>query len=233
MHVESHTLKPDPNFGVFNASASMFVLPSLPFELTALVPVTSPETLHAHLDKHHLAYVTAANALLEPMAKRFESAIEVIQFARETGAESLEEQASQALNHGFFWACQQAGGLTRPQGGLEVALNGAFGDFDGFIAAAVAAGKLRVGSGWLWLVGQADGAVSLVLTKDAETLLDDGVRTPLLVCDLWEHAYYLDHQSDRAAWVTGFFSQLADWSLAGCRHEDLLAGATLDQSESD
>jgi Fe-Mn family superoxide dismutase len=149
MQIQSSTLLPDLSFGVFNRSSGTFVLPSLPFEVTALAPVTAPETLDVHLGKHHLAYVNGANALLEPMAKRFETALEVISFARDIGAEALLEQASQALNHGFFWTCQQAAGLTRPDGALEIAINAAFFDFEGFIDAAIKLGKSRVGSGWI------------------------------------------------------------------------------------
>ena len=81
-------------------------------------------------------------------------------------------------------------------------------------------GKARVGSGWIWLVADLEGAVRLELTRDAETLLDDTSLVVLLVCDIWEHAYYLDRASDRAGWVDGFFGQLADWSMAKTRYED-------------
>lgn len=219
MQIQSSTLLPDLSFGVFNRSSGTFVLPSLPFEVTALAPVTAPETLDVHLGKHHLAYVNGANALLEPMAKRFETALEVISFARDIGAEALLEQASQALNHGFFWTCQQAAGLTRPDGALEIAINAAFVDFEGFIDAAIKLGKSRVGSGWIWLVAEPDGAVRLELSKDAETLLDHETHSALLVCDIWEHAYYLDRNADRAGWIEGFFGQLADWGLAQSRYE--------------
>jgi superoxide dismutase, Fe-Mn family len=219
MQNDTNTLTLDPDFGVFNASSGTFVLPSLPFEITALVPVTGVETLQVHLTKHHQSYVNAANALLEPMTKQFESATDVIGFARDTGALSLLEQSSQALNHAFFWACQQAAGLTRPDGSLEIAINGAFKDFDGFVDAAIALGKARVGSGWIWLVSDQDGTVSLTLSEDAETVLDDPTQVALLVCDIWEHAYYLDRTSDRAGWIFGFFSQLADWKLALSRYE--------------
>ncbi len=220
MLIEGHTLSPDESFGVFNRSSGTFVLPALPFEVTALVPITGAETLGVHLGKHHQAYVDGANRLMEPMAKKFETAIEVISFARSIEAHGLLEQAGQALNHAFFWTCHQAAGLTRPEGSLEIAINGKFGDFTGFTDAAIALGKARVGSGWIWLVADLEGAVRLELTQDAETLLDNQSLVVLLVCDIWEHAYYLDRASDRAGWIDGFFGQLADWSMAKMRYED-------------
>ena len=223
MHAQTHTLTPDTSFGVFNPSSGTFVLPALPFEASALVPVTGAETLHIHLGKHHQSYIDGANAILEPLEKRFQSAFEVIRFARDTDATSLLEQSSQALNHAFFWTCQQAAGLTRPKGSLESAINDAFTDFPGFIDAALKLGKSRVGSGWIWVVCDQAGVVSLTLTQDAETILDDTSQMALLVCDIWEHAYYLDHHSDRPAWIEGFFSQLADWQMAQSRYDMSLA----------
>ena len=102
MSLEGHTLSPDESFGVFNRSSGTFVLPALPFEVTALVPITGAETLGVHLGKHHQAYVDGANRLMEPMAKKFESAVEVISFARSIDAFGLIEQAGQALNHAFL-----------------------------------------------------------------------------------------------------------------------------------
>ncbi len=209
----------DPSYGVFNPSSGTFVLPTLPFEATALAPVVSAETLQTHLGKHHQAYIDGANAILEPLKKRFSSAIDVIHFARDTGAVPLLEQSSQALNHAFFWTCQQAAGLTCPTGTLEAAINKTFTDFDGFVAAALKLGKSRVGSGWIWVVCDETGAVNLLLTVDAETILDDDSQVALLVCDIWEHAYYLDHKSDRPTWIEGFFGQLADWDLAQKRYD--------------
>lgn len=209
----------DPSFGGFNPSTGTFVLPSLPFEVTALNPITSVETLEVHLGKHHKAYVEKANEKLETLTRRFKSAVEVVAFARDTGDDALLEQAAQALNHAFFWTCQQAAGHTRPTGTLEVALNEAFTDFEGFIKAAVDLAKSRVGSGWLWLYADQDDKVALIITKDADTLLDDESRNVLLVCDIWEHAYYLDHKSDKPAWVENYFNQIVDWSLAKDRFQ--------------
>ena len=216
---QSSPISLNHSYGVFNASSGTFVLPTLPFEATALAPVTSAETLQTHLGKHHQAYIDGANVILEPIEKRFSSAVDVIQFARDTAATALLEQSSQALNHAFFWTCQQAAGLTRPSGLLEAAINKTFTDFDGFIAAALKLGKSRVGSGWIWLVCDEAGVVNLTLTTDAETVLDDDTQVALLVCDIWEHAYYLDHKSDRPTWIEGFFGQLADWDLAQKRYD--------------
>lgn len=218
MQNNPHTHSTDTSFGVFNASSGTFVLPTLPFEATALVPVTSIETIQTHLGKHHQAYINGANTILETLEKRFDTGVEVVSFARNSGLTSLLEQSGQALNHAFFWTCQQAAGLTRPTGSLEIAINEAFGDFDGFIDAALKLGKSRVGSGWIWLVSDMEGKVSLKLTHDADTLLDDSSQVTLLVCDIWEHAYYLDHMSDRPAWIKGFFGQLADWGMAQSRY---------------
>ena len=223
MQATPHTLSPDLSFGVFNSSSGTFVLPSLPFEINALMPVTGPETIQLHLGKHHQNYVDSANKLLESIERRFETAAEVVSFARDTDTKPLLENAGQAINHAFFWACHQAAGLTRPTGSLEVAINAIFGDFDAFIEAAVKLGKSRIGSGWVWLMANDKGEVSLVLTQDAETLLDDETQTALLVCDIWEHAYYLDHSSDRAGWITSFFEQLVDWRFAQLRYDSSIS----------
>jgi superoxide dismutase, Fe-Mn family len=209
----------DPSFGGFNPSTGTFILPSLPFEVTALNPVTSVETLEVHLGKHHKAYVDKANEKLEKLTKRFKSGVEVVAFARDTGDDALFEQAAQALNHAFFWTCQQAAGHTRPTGTLEAAINEAYTDFEGFIKAAVDLAKSRVGSGWLWLYAGQDSKLALSLTHDADTLLDDESRNVLLVCDIWEHAYYLDHKSNKPEWVENYFSQIVDWSVAKDRFE--------------
>lgn len=229
MENDVHTLTPDTSFGVFNTSSGTFVLPTLPFETHALAPITSADTIDVHLGKHHLAYVNGANALLEPMTKRFESAVEVVRFARATDDTPLFEQSAQALNHGFFWTCHQAAGLTRPEGSLDIAINEAFDDFDGFVASALKLGKSRVGSGWIWLLTDMDGVVTLQVTTDADTFLDSQTHVALLVCDIWEHAFYLDHKSDKAGWISGFFGQLADWKMAESRYE---SAATMELSKA-
>jgi Fe-Mn family superoxide dismutase len=223
MATEAHTLTPDHGFGVFNQSAGRFVLPSLPFETHALSPITGEKTLEVHLTKHHQAYIDGANGHLDALAKQFDTPQKVVAFARQTEHAALLEMAGQALNHAFFWTCQQAAGLTRPVGALEAAIAATYGDFDGFVAAAKALGKSRIGSGWIWLVADKAGGVGLRLTTDAGCLLDDADLDCLLVCDIWEHAYYLDHFSDRAAWIAGFFTQIADWPLAQTRYEGAVA----------
>lgn len=214
----------DPSFGVFNASAGRFTLPNLPFAAHALNPVTGEETVRLHFERHHAGYVDKANALLADMARPFDSAVEVVAFARANDKQALFEQAGQALNHAFYWRCQQAAGLTLPAGALGEAVNAAFGDMDALVEAAVALAKSRVGSGWLWLVADPSGAVRLEVTIDADTWLDREEAVALLVCDLWEHAYYLDHQSDRAGWVEGFLTRIANWDFAEERFDRLVRG---------
>jgi superoxide dismutase, Fe-Mn family len=217
--VQDRTSGSDPSFGCFDATASRFVLPTLSFALDALEPVTSRQALGIHLNKHHAGYIGKANTMLDRQAKRYASAPELVADARHSNQTALFQQAAQALNHAFFWSCQYAPQTTRPTGALQDAITRSFGGFDAMVSLACTTAAARVGSGWLWLMARKHGKLVFEVTSDAETPLDRHGEHVLLVCDIWEHAYYLDHTSDRAGWVEDFFTQLVDWRFAGRRFD--------------
>lgn len=191
----------------------MFVLPNLPYPETALEPVISARTLGFHHGKHHKAYVDTLNTLLAESGEKPASLEAVVREAAGSPARSkLFNNAAQAWNHAFFWDSMTPA-PTAPAGDLSKAIDDAFGDLAALRKAFVAEGVGHFASGWVWLIVE-DGALKVISTHDADdTLPRDGV-TPLLVCDLWEHAYYLDHQNDRKGFLEAWFDRLANWSLA-------------------
>jgi Fe-Mn family superoxide dismutase len=184
---------------------STITLPPLPYSPQALEPYMSRETLDYHYGKHHKAYVDNVNLLIRGTAQQGATLEELVM--RAEGA--LFDNAAQAWNHAFFWRClsprrqtpgRELDGALRTFGGLETLESE-------FTRAAIAV----FGSGWAWLVKDGSGAVRIVTTPNANTPLRDG-HTPLLTCDMWEHAYYLDHRNDRGAYLRGFW-QLVNWDF--------------------
>jgi Fe-Mn family superoxide dismutase len=121
--------------------------------------------------------------------------------------------AAQAWNHSFFWVAMSPE-KTAPTGDLATAIDAAYGDLAKLKAAFVAEGVGHFGSGWVWLASDAQGALSITSTHDADLPLNHGDLVPLLVCDLWEHAYYLDHQNNRKGFLEAWFDNLANWTFA-------------------
>ncbi|MFZ5668419.1 MAG: superoxide dismutase [Pseudomonadota bacterium] len=196
----------------------MFILPDLPYRRDALAPVISAETLKFHHGKHHRAYVEATNRLLDEAGEAPDSLEAVVRRAAvDDSPPALFNNAAQAWNHGLFWACMspEPGG---PTGELADAVAAAFGDLATLRATFVKAGVEHFGSGWAWLVAEGDRLKTLA-THDADDSLTRGELTPLLVCDLWEHAYYLDHRNDRKAYLEGWFDRLADWDFAAAQFD--------------
>lgn len=190
----------------------MFTLPPLPYDYAALEPTISGETLHTHYDKHHQAYVTKTNELAKAASLDGRSLEDVVRESRRQGNAKLFNNAAQAWNHAFFWECMSPI-ATAPAGELKAAIVQAFGDLDSFKDAFVEEGVSHFGSGWAWLVLGSEG-LKVISTHDAEdTLIKDGLF-PLLVCDLWEHAYYLDYKNDRKAFLKGWVDDVANWSFA-------------------
>ncbi|MEO8113012.1 MAG: superoxide dismutase [Phenylobacterium sp.] len=178
----------------------MITLPDLPYAYDALEPVLSAETLHVHHDKHHAKYVETTNQLAAEKSLTGKTLEEIIIEAQRQGWTKLFNNAAQAWNHTFFWLCMTPGPL---------APSAAFGKLrDDFVKQ----GAEHFGSGWAWL--EADGQeIKVLVTHDAADLLGRP-QTPLIVCDLWEHAYYLDHKNDRKAFLEGWWDQIANWSFA-------------------
>ena len=189
----------------------MFTLPDLPYGYDALQPAMSSETLHLHHDKHHARYFTVTNDILKdkPDAGSLE---DVVIGAAKAGEKKLFNNAAQAWNHTFFWNCMTPD-KGAPDGDLAAAIGSAYGGVDGLKAKFGEEGAAHFGSGWVWLAADASGALSIVQTHDGENLLTKDL-TPLLVCDLWEHAYYVDYKNDRAAFLKAWFEGLANWPFA-------------------
>ena len=190
----------------------MFALPDLPYAYDALAPVVSDQTMRLHHDKHHAAYVKATNELLEMAGKSPTSLEALIADSAKASERNLFNNAAQAWNHAFFWAAM-APGRRQPDGALKSAIDEAFGDLDGLKTAFIRAGVDQFGSGWVWLVAGAAGALRVLSTHDADDFVNLVKLTPLLVCDVWEHAYYLDHKNDRKAYLEAWFDALPNWAF--------------------
>jgi Fe-Mn family superoxide dismutase len=191
----------------------MFSLPDLPYPYEALQPAMSAETLHFHHDKHHATYVKTLNELLDKAGKSPPSLEEVIAAAADSGEAKLFNNAAQAWNHGFFWNAM-TDEKSAPEAGLEAAIKKTFGDFGKLKEAFVTEGAGHFGSGWVWLSAKADGALEIRSTHDAHGMAVEVGVTPLLVCDLWEHAYYLDYQNNRKGYLEAWFDALPNWAFA-------------------
>jgi Fe-Mn family superoxide dismutase len=175
-------------------------------------PTLSADTLHTHHDKHHKAYVEKTNELAAKAGLAGRPLEDVVRDAQRRGDTKLFHNAAQAWNHAFFWQCMtpQAAG---PSDALKVAFDKAFGGMAAFKDAFVTEGVDHFGSGWVWLVTGSEG-LKVVSTHDADdTLIKDGLF-PLMVCDLWEHAYYLDYKNDRKAFLKAWLDKAANWAFA-------------------
>ena len=182
-------------------------LPELPYALDALAPTISKETLEFHYGKHHQTYVTNLNNLIKGTEFENASLEEIVK--KSSGG--IFNNAAQVWNHTFYWFGLSPNGGGEPTGALAEAINAKWGSFDEFKKAfnAVAAGTF--GSGWAWLVKAADGSLDLVSTSNAATPLT-GDKTPLLTCDVWEHAYYIDYRNSRPNYLEGFW-KLVNWDV--------------------
>ncbi len=190
----------------------MFKLPDLPYAYDALQPAMSAETLRFHHDKHHAAYVKTTNELVEKEGLQGRSLEDVVREAKQAGKSKLFNNAAQAWNHAFFWNCMTPGG-GKPAGDLEQAIAQGFGDLEQLKQAFVTEGVGHFASGWVWIVAE-DDQLKVISTHDAGDTLDQPGVTPILVCDLWEHAYYVDYRNDRKGFLEQWFDALPDWQFA-------------------
>lgn len=183
-------------------------LPKLPYELDALEPHISKKTLEFHYGKHHNAYVTKLNAALEGSADANKSLEELI---TTTDNKGVFNNAAQVWNHTFYWNGFSPKSSKEPTGGIATAINDAFGDFGSFKEKFNAEAAGHFGSGWAWLVKNSDGKLEITSTHDADNPLTKG-QTPLLTCDVWEHAYYLDYQNLRPEYLKNFW-EIINWDF--------------------
>lgn len=190
-----------------------FSLPPLPYKKKALEPHISEETLIFHHEKHHQTYVTNLNKLItntEFSGSSLEAII--LKTAEKKDFSGIFNNAAQVWNHTFYWHSLSPNGGGTPTGALAEKIKEDFGSFEAFKEAFTQAALTQFGSGWAWLILD-QGSLKIVKTGNAETPLTSG-QTPLLTCDVWEHAYYIDYRNRRPDYVGTFLEKLANWSFA-------------------
>ncbi len=187
-----------------------FKLPDLPYSRDALQPHISENTLNYHYGKHHQGYVNKLNAAVEADASLAGKSLEDLIKTQKGG---VFNNAAQVWNHTFYWNSMSPNGGGEPTGALGDAIKASFGDYASFKAAFAKAAGGQFGSGWAWLTKDADGTLHIEATSNAGNPMTEG-RTPILTCDVWEHAYYLDYQNARGGYVDAFWN-LVNWEFAG------------------
>lgn len=200
----------------------MFKLPPLPYAENALAPHISAETMNFHYNKHHAGYVKKLNGLVAdtPMADMtLEEIIMETHGSKTAENKKIFNNAAQSWNHTFFWSSMTPEGGGDAQGDVAELIKKAFGDSDGFADAFTAAAEAHFGSGWVWLT-EADGKLEILTTPNAELPMTSG-KTAVLVCDIWEHAYYLDYQNRKPDFVKTYLSNLINWDFANANLRSL------------
>ena len=191
-----------------------FELPALPYEKNALEPHMSANTFDFHHGKHHNTYIVNLNGMLDGSDLADASLEDIIKAtAGDPAKAGMFNNAAQVWNHTFFWNSMKSNGGGAPTGELAAKIDSDLGGFDAFKDAFKAAGATQFGSGWAWLVVGDGGKLEVVKTPNAETPLTQG-KTPLLTCDVWEHAYYLGYQNRRPDFLASFLDNLANWDFA-------------------
>lgn len=185
-----------------------FELPELPYAKNALEPHISEETLEYHYGKHHKTYVDKLNGLLEGTADADKSLEEVVK----SSSAGVFNNAAQVWNHTFYWNCLSPNGGGEASGAVAEAINSAFGGFDKFKEEFTTSAVNNFGSGWTWLVKKPDDSVAIINTSNAGTPLTEEGLTPLLTCDVWEHAYYIDYRNLRPKYMEAFWA-LVNWEF--------------------
>ena len=182
-----------------------FKLPALPYARDALAPHISEETLEYHYGKHHNTYLTNLNNLVAGTELEENSLEEIIL----TSTGGLFNNAAQVWNHTFYWNCLSPEGGGDPADALGDAINETFGSFEVFKEQFSTSAATNFGAGWTWLVKNEDGELEIVNTSNAGNPMTDGLK-PLLTCDVWEHAYYIDYRNARPAYLQSFW-KLVNW----------------------
>jgi Fe-Mn family superoxide dismutase len=192
-------------------------LPDLPYAIDALEPHMSARTLEFHHGKHHKAYVDKLNAGIAGGKYETQTLESIIESSHEANEAGIFNNAAQIWNHTFLWHSLSPNGGGQPARPLSDAIERKFGSMDGFRDAFKQAAMGQFGSGWAWLVRTRDG-VDIMTTGNADTPLVHGL-TPLLTLDVWEHAYYLDFQNRRDAYIDTFLDSLVDWEFATANYK--------------
>ena len=188
-----------------------FELPKIPYASDALQPFISKQTIDFHYGKHHQTYVTNLNNLI-PGTKYENATLEQIIKEADGG---IFNNGAQVWNHTFYFETFSPAGYREPSGALSAAIDKSFGSFAAFKDQFTKASVTLFGSGWSWLVKMPDGALSIVQESNAGNPLRKGL-TPLLTCDVWEHAYYLDYQNKRPDYLQAYWN-IVDWNVVAKR----------------
>ncbi len=189
-----------------------YSVPDLPYAYDALEPHIDEETMRIHHDKHHQAYVDKANGALEGTEWADKDVEEVLKNLSSLPADKqgpVRNNAGGHYNHTLFWQMMSPDGGGAPSGELAAAIDSAFGSFDAFKEEFKNAGIGQFGSGWAWLVKNADGSIAVTKTPNQDSPISNG-QTPLLGCDVWEHAYYLKYQNKRPEYLDAFWN-VVNW----------------------
>lgn len=195
-----------------------FELPPLPYGFADLQPHLSEETLRIHYSRHHAKYVENLNRLAA--GSPGQGLEELLRSAFRADEKALFNNAAQTWNHSFFWESMTPQ-ASRPGDELAQAITAAFGGFEQLRERFLAEGTGHFGSGWTWIVA-GKGGLEVLSTHDADTPAVDAAVVPLLTCDVWEHAYYVDYRQDRAKWLATWWDNLANWRLAERQFEAAL-----------
>ncbi len=189
-----------------------YELPPLPYDYNDLDPFITAKTLEFHHDKHHAAYVTNYNNLIKDTPYADQTIEEVIKATYGDASKAgIFNNGAQAWNHTFYWNGMKKGGGGTPSGALADKITADFGSFDQFKEQFKTAATTQFGSGWAWLVLD-NGTLKITKTSNADNPIAQG-QTPLLTCDVWEHAYYLDYQNKRPDYVNDFLNSLVNWDF--------------------
>ena len=191
--------------------ATVHTLPELPYSKDALAPTISAETIDYHYGKHHAAYVTNLNKLIEGTAHAELGLDDLIKkVAGDANEKPVFNNAAQVWNHTFYWNCLSPNGGGEPSGAIKDAIDSSFGGFADFKDKFSKAAATHFGSGWAWVV-KTDGGIAIETTANADTPLAQG-KTPILTLDVWEHAYYVDYRNARPKYIEEFW-KLVNWDF--------------------
>jgi superoxide dismutase, Fe-Mn family len=184
-----------------------FILPKLPFAKDALKPYISEETLEFHYGKHHFTYLTNLNKLISGTEFEKKTLTDIVQ----TSSGSIFNNAAQHMNHTFYWNCLTPNSNCEPSQELLAAINGAYGTFEKFKHEFINSASALFGSGWTWLIKNNDGVLSIINMSNAgNPIVNDQI--PLLVCDVWEHAYYIDYRNTRDKYLNNYW-HVVNWKF--------------------
>jgi Fe-Mn family superoxide dismutase len=188
------------------------IFPDLPYAQNALEPHISSKTLEFHHGKHHKTYVDTGNKLISGTdLEKLDAEAIVKKVVGDASKAGIFNNAAQTWNHSFYWQCMKPNGGGKPTGQIAQKIDADFGSYEKFAEELKNAGLTQFGSGWAWLVLK-NGKIEIAKTPNADTPIAHGVK-PLLVVDVWEHAYYLDYQNRRADYLQTFIDKLINWDF--------------------